>query len=113
MSNNKLDNIIKNIPIAILKSQKAFSKIIVTGEAGAGLVQVKLDGKKNILDLKIDNMLMQEEKLIIENLISSAINKANKKVDAEVNVKLTSIVSEMGIPSNIASILPFINFDSN
>jgi DNA-binding protein YbaB len=52
---------------------------------------------------------MKEEKFIIEDLVSLAINNANKKVDIEVNNKMTDLMQDMGIPNNLISMLPFIN----
>jgi hypothetical protein len=58
---------------------------------------------------KIDNSLMKEDKFIIEDLVSSAINNANKKVDIEINNKMLNMMHEMGIPNNFISMIPFIN----
>jgi hypothetical protein len=112
VTNNQFENIIKNIkniPEILDKSKHELSKIHVYAESGAGLVKVKLDGKKNILNLRIDNSLMKEDKFIIEDLVIEAINNANKKVDVEVNNKMLSIMNEMGIPNHFLSMIPFIN----
>ena len=112
MENNNIDKImknIKNIPEMITQSKEIVSKIIVDGESGAGLVKTRLNGKKEILKIKIDPSLMKEDKFIIEDLVLSAINDANKKVDIEVNKKMVSIMQDIGLPDNFISMIPFIN----
>jgi DNA-binding protein YbaB len=52
---------------------------------------------------------MKEDKFIIEDLVLSAINDANKKVDIEVNKKMVSIMQDIGLPDNFISMIPFIN----
>jgi len=112
MTNNNIEDIIKNIkniPEMISKSKEILSNIHVYGESGAGLVKVRLNGKKHVIKISIDSSLMKEEKFIIEDLVSLAINNANKKVDIEVNNKMTDLMQDMGIPNNLISMLPFIN----
>lgn len=112
MTSNNIEDIIKNIkniPEVISKSKDILSNINVYSESGAGLVKVKLDGKKQVIKINIDSSLMKEEKFIIEDLVSLAINNASKKVDIEVNNKMTDLMQDMGIPKNLISILPFIN----
>ena len=99
---------IKNIPILIAKSKDILSKIHIYAESGAGLVKVKMDGRKILLKVRIDKSLMKEDKFIIEDLVTEAINNANRKVDIEVNKKMVVFMDEMGIPQQIISMLPFI-----
>jgi len=105
---NLIDNI-KNIPEMIDKSKQIISKIQVYGESGAGLVKVKLNGKKEVVKLSIEKSLMKEDKFITEDLVMEAINNANKKVDIEINGKIIGLMNEMGIPNNFISMIPFIN----
>ena len=99
---------IKNIPILIAKSKDILSKIHIYAESGAGLVKVKMDGRKILLKVRIDKSLMKEDKFIIEDLVTEAINNANRKVDIEVHKKMVVFMDEMGIPQQIISMLPFI-----
>lgn len=66
------------------KMQEAQSKIEDTeaeGIAGAGLVSVTLKGKGELVSVKIDPSLMQDEAEIIEDLVKAAHREARKNLD--------------------------------
>jgi len=112
MTNDHFENVInniKNIPEILKKSKDIISSIIIYAESGAGLVKVKLNGKKEIIKIHVHHSLMKEDKLIVEDLVKEAINNANKKIDIEVNNKMISIMKEMGVPHHFISMLPFFN----
>ena len=112
MDNKNFNNILKNIdkiPDFISSSNKILSTIQASGESGAGLVKVILNGKKKLLNIKIDNSLLKEDKKILENLISSAINNANDKINIEINNKISTTIKDIGLPENFISMLHFIN----
>jgi len=110
MTHTQFENILKNIPEILHKSRNIISTINVYGESGAGLVKVKLNGKKEVLKIHIDHVLIKENKIIIEDLIKEAVNNANRKVDIEINKNMIKNMKEMGIPHHFISMLPF--FDS-
>ena len=51
------------------------------GIAGAGLVAVTLKGKGELVSIKIDPSLMQDEAEIIEDLVKAAHREARKNLD--------------------------------
>jgi len=66
------------------KMQEAQSQIEQTeaeGIAGAGLVSVTLKGKGELVSIKIDPSLMQDEAEIIEDLVKAAHREARKNLD--------------------------------
>lgn len=66
------------------KMQEAQAKIEETeaeGIAGAGLVSVTLKGKGELVDLKIDPSLMNDEAEIVEDLLKAAHREARKNLD--------------------------------
>ena len=50
------------------KAQEEIAKAEVTGEAGAGLVKVTMNGRHDVRKVDIDSSLMTEEKDILEDL---------------------------------------------
>ena len=72
-------------------------------------MKVKINGKKQIIKLRIDESLMKEDKAILEDLIIESVNNANKKVDAEINNKMIRVLNDLGIPSHFISMFPFID----
>lgn len=66
------------------KMQEAQEKIELTeaeGIAGAGLVSVRLKGKGELVSVKIDPSLLEDEVEIIEDLVKAAHHEARKNLD--------------------------------
>ncbi len=66
------------------KMQEAQSKIEITeaeGIAGAGLVSVTLKGKGDMVSVKIDPSLLDDDIEIIEDLVKAAHREARKNLD--------------------------------
>ncbi|MBU1262627.1 YbaB/EbfC family nucleoid-associated protein [bacterium] len=60
--------------------QSMLGKKKVTGSAGGGMVEVVCNGKKEIVDIKIDPEIAGNVK-ILRDLLLSAISDAQKKAD--------------------------------
>ena len=66
-----------------IKSQ--LSGITATGNAGAGMVEVTVNGEHKVVSISInDIMLSPENKNMIETLITSAFNDATDKLNIAV-----------------------------
>lgn len=58
-------------------------------EGKSSFVTVKINGKKEILDIKIDNDKIEADEIeMLQDMIVVAINDAMKKVDKELEEKL-------------------------
>lgn len=77
MNKKMMQQMQKNIEKKIQESQE----FEVAAESGAGLVKVVVKGDNTIKELNLDDSLMSEEKEIVEDLISAAINKALKDIE--------------------------------
>ena len=70
--------------------------------AGGGVVNVKINGKKEILSVKIDPEVVDPDDVeTLEDLIVAAVNEAVKKVEttsAEEMEKITGGLGNLGIP---------------
>lgn len=69
---------------------------------GGGVVNVKINGKKEILSVKIDPEVVDPDDVeTLEDLIVAAVNEAVKKVEttsAEEMEKITGGLGNLGIP---------------
>lgn len=81
-------------------AQDEVAKLEVTGESGAGLVKVTMDGKHNVTKVAIDDEVLQEDKEILEDLIAAATNDAVKKVETASQSKLGGLTAGMGLPTD-------------
>jgi len=61
------------------KAQEELAQMECTGEAGAGLVKVVMNGRHEVRNVELDPSLLQEDKEIIEDLLAAATNDAVKK----------------------------------
>ena len=80
------------------KAQEENAKAEVTGEAGAGLVKVTMNGRHDVRKVDIDSSLMTEEKDILEDLLAAAVNDAVRRVEENQKEKMSGMMSGMGLP---------------
>lgn len=70
---------------ALKEMDQKLKALQFTAEAGAGLVKVTVNGRKQVVRIEIDHSLLQaEEKITLQDLIVAAINLALKDVDVEI-----------------------------
>ena len=80
------------------KMQEDLSNYEVEGEAGAGMVKVTMSGKHEVRDLTIDPELLKEDREMVQDLVSAAVNHAVSKVESLSKEKMSSMASDMGMP---------------
>lgn len=72
--------------------EQEISKITVTGESGAGMVQVVMNGKKIIQQVMIEDEAMASGKAVVEDLVKAAVNQAVKNADEQNKAKLAGLM---------------------
>lgn len=77
----------------------------VTGESGAGMVQVVMTGRHDVRKVTLDPSLMNEDKEFLEDLLAAAVNDAVRKVEAQSKDALSSLAGGMDLPSGFK--MPF------
>ena len=75
--------------------QNELSDLIVEADSGGGMIQVKVNGKQEILEINIDPEALDEEKEMLEDLIISAVNKALSKAQEESQEKMNAAAGGM------------------
>jgi hypothetical protein len=86
--------------------QEELTRIVVVGEAGAGLVRARATAKGEVTGLDIDpSILVASEKEVVEDLILAAINDAQQKARARTEAETAKLAEAMGIPPGMK--LPF------
>ncbi len=74
------------------------SSIRVEFSAGGGMVTVVMNGKKEILDLKISPEVVDPNDVeMLQDLIIAAIRGASEKAEEEIKSKMSEITDELGI----------------
>ena len=87
------------------KAQEELALLECTGEAGAGLVKVTINGKHEVKNVDIDASLLEEDKEIIEDLIAAAMNAAVKKVAENNKNQLSGMTAGLNLPDGFK--MPF------
>ena len=79
--------------------QKKMEETVVEGSSGGGTVTVKMDGRKQVLSIKIDPEAVKAGDLeMLQDLITAAINGAGRKVDEAMQSTMGGMLGGMGIP---------------
>jgi len=79
------------------KMQQELSELNVEASVGGGMVSVRMDGHKKLLEVKIDpEVLDPEDPTMVSDLVLAAVNEAHRQVDEALQSKMGSLAS--GIP---------------
>jgi DNA-binding YbaB/EbfC family protein len=79
--------------------QKKMEETVVEGSSGGGTVTVKMDGRKQVLSIRIDPEAAKSDDLeMLQDLITAAINGAGRKVDEAMQSTMGGMLGGMGIP---------------
>jgi DNA-binding YbaB/EbfC family protein len=87
------------------KARAELADIEVTGEAGAGMVKLVLNGRHEAKSIAIEPRLLDEDKDMLEDLVVAAINDAVRKVAARTQEKYSGLMSGLNLPPGMK--LPF------
>lgn len=87
--------------------QEELANADVTGESGAGLVQVIMNGKHEVRRVNIDDSVIGEDKGVLEDLVAAACNDAVHKVEAMQKEKMSGMASGLGMPGGMPGGFPF------
>ncbi len=87
------------------KAQAEIADIEVTGESGAGMVKVVMNGRHEVKKLVIEPRLLGEDKDMLEDLLVAAINDATRRIAARTEEKYAGLMSGMNLPAGMK--LPF------
>jgi len=80
------------------KAQEELASIEVSGSASGGLVQVTMTCKHEIRRVQIDPSLLQDDKDILEDLITVAMNDAVRKVEETSNKRMAGLTAGFNLP---------------
>jgi DNA-binding YbaB/EbfC family protein len=82
--------------------QQEMQAIRVNAGAGGGIVNVAMNGLKEIIELKIEPDIVKGGDVeMLQDLIVAAINEASRKVDEAMKGKLGSKLGGLGLPGGL------------
>lgn len=77
--------------------QKKMEQTVVEATAGGGSVTVKMDGRKQVLGIKIDPEVVKGGDVeMLQDLVMAALNEASRKVDQSMQSSVGGMLGGLG-----------------
>ena len=77
--------------------QKKMQETVVEASAGGGSVVVKMDGRKQVLAVKIDPEVVKSGDMeMLQDLVTAAVNEAGRKIDQEMQASMGGLLGGLG-----------------
>jgi DNA-binding YbaB/EbfC family protein len=77
--------------------QKQVETVHVEASAGGGMVTVKMNGQKQVTEIRIDQEVFAgKDQELLQDLVRAAVNEAGRRVDEELTSQMKSLTG--GIP---------------
>jgi hypothetical protein len=93
-----LDTLLKQAQDMQSKMQSAqaeLAQIVLTGEAGGGMITIEMDGRHTVKSVWLDPASLKEPKEFVEELLVAAFNDALQKIEKASRQKLNDLTSLM------------------
>jgi DNA-binding YbaB/EbfC family protein len=95
-------SLMRNLPKLqeeMAKMQASLAQITAEGDAGAGMVKVKANGKLEVTALTISDEAMKlQDREMLEDLVRGAVNQALNKAREAVGAETAKVGAAMGLP---------------
>jgi DNA-binding YbaB/EbfC family protein len=77
--------------------QRQVNSVTVEASAGGGMVAVRMNGQKQIVDIKIEKEIFAgKDQEMLQDLVRAAVNEATRRVDDELANQMKNLAG--GIP---------------
>ena len=77
--------------------QRQVNSVTVEASSGGGMVTVKMNGQKQVVDVRIEpDVFANKDQEMLQDLIRSAVNEAGRRVDEEVASQMKNLTG--GLP---------------
>jgi DNA-binding YbaB/EbfC family protein len=98
-------NLLKNqgkIQEEVAKFQASVGNITAEASSGAGYVTVKVNGKLEVLGVRIsEDALKLNDREMLEDLVAAAVNQALTKVRAQLAEESQKMAANLGLPAGM------------
>jgi len=98
---------IQEMQTKMAQAQEELALVRVSGTSGGGMVSATMNGKQELLELKIEKEVIDpEDKEMLEELVVAAISQAREKAAEAQQEKLSAVTGGLPIPG-MGGGLPF------
>ncbi|HUA01066.1 MAG TPA: YbaB/EbfC family nucleoid-associated protein [Candidatus Aquilonibacter sp.] len=85
--------------------EKQIDGLSVEASAGGGMVSVKMNGQKQLTEVRIEpDVFKSKDQEMLQELILAAVNEANRRVDEELSKQVKDLTG--GLPGMIGMKIP-------
>lgn len=95
----------QKMQVEMQKAQEQLASLEVTGEAGAGMVKLRMTCKHEVRQVTIDPALLGDDREMLEDVLVAAFNDALRKVERTVQERMGGVTAGLGLPPGLK--LPF------
>jgi DNA-binding YbaB/EbfC family protein len=87
------------------KLEKQIDGIVVEASAGGGMVSVKMNGQKQLLEVRVEpDIFKGKDQEMLQELILAAVNEAARRVDEELSKQVKDVTG--GLPGVMGMKIP-------
>ena len=95
----QMQQILKQVQQFQEQLQKQLDELVVEAAAGGGMVSVKMNGQKQLHEVRIDPEVFASHDLeMLQDLILVAFNEASRKVDEQMSSQMGNLTGGINIP---------------
>ena len=95
----------QEMQVKVKDMQERMAQIEVTGVSGGGLVSVTLNGKQEMVSIKIDSsLLISDDKEVLEDLVLLATNNARANLQKKLKSEMAEISGGLALPFGLDSL---------
>jgi nucleoid-associated protein EbfC len=95
----QLQNMLEQARKQAQNLQEKMQQTVVEASSGGGTVSVKMNGRKQVLEVRIDPEAVKSGDLeMLQDMVAAAVNAAGQKVDEAVQSTVGGMLGGMGIP---------------
>jgi DNA-binding YbaB/EbfC family protein len=96
---NQMMQQVKKMQQQMAKAQEELESKVLEGSAGGGVVQVKVNGHKRVLDITIQPEAVDPDDVeMLQDLVLTAVNDALAKAEEVASKDLSQVTGGMKIP---------------
>jgi DNA-binding YbaB/EbfC family protein len=94
-----IGKMMKDLQAMQTKMQEGLDTLEIEGTAGGGVVTARMNGKKQLLSIKLaPEAITPDDTELMEDLVVAAVNEAGKQIDAEVERMTQGLTAGLNMP---------------
>ncbi len=101
MDFSKMQEMMEQAQAMQAQMEEKLAATVVEAQSGGGVVTVRMNGRKEVLRLKIDPAAVGSagsDLELLEDLITAAVNEAGRRADGAMQTNMSGLMSGMNLP---------------